>query len=108
MTPNNPTNAGRALARQRLSPQWDPVFCHVVGGGWVGRDLSRHVGLKPDLRTTKARGIGLGLVVVKNLTQANGGRTGVQSEVGRGTIFTVTLPAVQVGRGRAPARPADL
>ncbi len=44
------------------------------------------------LFTTKARGIGLGLVVVKNLTQANGGRVEVQSEAGKGSVFTVTLP----------------
>jgi PAS domain S-box-containing protein len=45
------------------------------------------------LFTTKARGIGLGLVVVKNLTEANGGTVKVQSEAGKGTLFTVTLPA---------------
>ena len=57
-------------------------------------------GIAPDmlpklfqpLFTTKARGIGLGLVVVKNLTQANGGRVEVQSEVGKGTLFSITLP----------------
>jgi signal transduction histidine kinase len=60
-------------------------------------------GIAPDvlprlfqpLFTTKARGIGLGLVVVKNLTQANGGEIAVQSEVGQGTTFTVTLPAAR-------------
>ena len=45
------------------------------------------------LFTTKARGIGLGLVVVKNLIQANGGHIEVQSEPGQGTTFSVTLPA---------------
>jgi signal transduction histidine kinase len=45
------------------------------------------------LFTTKARGIGLGLVVVKNLTQANGGRVNVEGEVGKGTVFSITLPA---------------
>ncbi len=44
------------------------------------------------LVTTKARGIGLGLVVAKNLTQANGGSITVQSVPGQGTTFTVTLP----------------
>lgn len=45
------------------------------------------------LFTTKARGIGLGLVVVKNLTKANGGTVVVESEPGKGTTFTMTLPA---------------
>jgi signal transduction histidine kinase len=45
------------------------------------------------LFTTKARGIGLGLVVVKNLAQANGGSVQVQSDVGKGSVFSVTLPA---------------
>ena len=47
------------------------------------------------LFTTKARGIGLGLVVVKNLTQANGGSIQVQSEAGKGSVFSVILPADQ-------------
>jgi PAS domain S-box-containing protein len=45
------------------------------------------------LFTTKTRGIGLGLVVVKNLTQANNGTVDVHSEPGKGTAFTVVLPA---------------
>jgi PAS domain S-box-containing protein len=64
-------------------------------------------GIAPDvlpklfqpLFTTKARGIGLGLMVVKNLTQANGGEIAVHSEVGRGTTFTVTLPAARSPAG---------
>jgi len=45
------------------------------------------------LFTTKARGIGLGLVVVKNLTEANGGTIRVESAPGEGSLFFVTLPS---------------
>ncbi|MCL7488371.1 MAG: ATP-binding protein [Desulfobulbaceae bacterium] len=59
------------------------------GSGMTPEHLAR---LFEPLFTTKARGIGLGLVVVKNLTEANGGTVNVESEAGRGTVFTVTLP----------------
>ena len=44
------------------------------------------------LFTTKAKGIGLGLVVCKNLVEANDGEIRVESEPGKGTTFTVLLP----------------
>lgn len=42
--------------------------------------------------TTKTRGTGLGLAIVERLTKALGGTTGLQSEPGKGTRCTVTLP----------------
>jgi signal transduction histidine kinase len=47
------------------------------------------------LFTTKAKGIGLGLVVCKNLVTANNGRIEVESAPGQGTTFTVLLPIVK-------------
>jgi signal transduction histidine kinase len=63
-----------------------------TGTGIAPQDMAR---LFQPLFTTKARGIGLGLVVVKNLTEANGGTLAVQSEIGQGTTFTVALPAAR-------------
>lgn len=63
-----------------------------TGTGIPADDRQR---LFQPLFTTKARGIGLGLLVVKNLTEANGGKVSFESEVGRGTTFTLTLPAWQ-------------
>jgi signal transduction histidine kinase len=59
------------------------------------------VGIPPDAReeifrpfyTTRTRGTGLGLAVARGLVTAMGGSLSVESEVGRGTTFTVELPA---------------
>lgn len=60
------------------------------GSGMTPEHLDR---LFEPLFTTKARGTGLGLVIVKNLTEVNGGTVNVESEAGKGTVFTVTLPS---------------
>ena len=44
------------------------------------------------LFTTKAKGQGLGLAVVKRLTEALNGSVHFESQVGQGTAFIVTLP----------------
>jgi signal transduction histidine kinase len=43
--------------------------------------------------TTKHRGSGLGLPIVKKIVQAHGGTVEIESEPGRGTAATLTLPA---------------
>jgi putative PEP-CTERM system histidine kinase len=44
-------------------------------------------------RTTKQKGLGIGLYQCKQIAEAHGGRLEVESEVGRGSVFTVYLPA---------------
>jgi len=67
-----------------------------TGAGISPENMSR---IFEPLFTTKARGIGLGLIVSKNLVEANGGRIEVESQMGKGTIITVILPAAGKGQG---------
>ncbi len=61
--------------------------------------------------TRKYGGTGLGLALSRRLCQMMGGDVIVESEVGRGSTFTIRLPAVvadAVEEAVAPAEPADL
>jgi signal transduction histidine kinase len=56
--------------------------------------------VEQELTRTNA-GTGLGLALTKSLTEMHGGKLSIQSEVGRGTIVTITLPRYFGGRRAA-------
>jgi signal transduction histidine kinase len=47
------------------------------------------------LFTTKSKGQGFGLAVVKRMTEALGGTVTFESQVGKGTAFIIRLPSPQ-------------
>ncbi|MBI5595146.1 MAG: HAMP domain-containing protein [Elusimicrobia bacterium] len=80
--------------------------------GWVRLDVGdRGPGIPPDVLekiftpfyTTKARGTGLGLAVVKKVIDRHGGRVDVQTAVGQGTLFSLYLPLHDPNRKEPPA-----
>jgi PAS domain S-box-containing protein len=65
----------------------------MIGDTGIGIPEESLDNLFKPLYTTKAKGTGLGLAVCKKIVDAHNGTIKVQSKVGKGTIFTITLPA---------------
>lgn len=62
------TDTGIGMSKENLEKVWTPLF------------------------TTKAKGMGFGLPICKRLIEAHGGKISVESTLGKGTTFTVTIP----------------
>jgi signal transduction histidine kinase len=61
-------DSGVGMKREIVENLWNPLF------------------------TTKAKGMGLGLPVAKQFVEGHGGSIRVESQPGKGSTFTVTLP----------------
>ena len=81
---------GQLVIKSTVSgPEWVAVSLADTGIGISEENLGK---LFEPLITSKAKGIGLGLTLVKTLVEKHGGTIAVKSEVGKGSTFTVRLP----------------
>jgi PAS domain S-box-containing protein len=71
------------------SPEWLALSVVDTGAGISEENLNK---IFEPLFTTKAKGIGLGLALVKMIAEGHGGTIGVESRIGEGSTFTVRLP----------------
>jgi two-component system, NtrC family, sensor histidine kinase PilS len=89
-------NAAEAGEKEQVEIRVDPLDEEYVSlvvtdhGAGVAAEHLAHI-FEP-FYTTKDSGTGLGLATVHRIVQEHGGGIEVQSSVGRGTTFTITLP----------------
>jgi signal transduction histidine kinase len=62
------SDTGTGIPKEIMNNLWSPLF------------------------TTKAKGMGFGLPICKRMVEAHGGSIRVESAVGKGTTFIITLP----------------
>jgi signal transduction histidine kinase len=95
---------GRVVVWTRVEggPAGERVLLGVVddGRGLAPGELAR---VFDDFYTTKPGGTGLGLSIVRRLVTDLGGRIEVESAPGKGTRFTIDLPAASETTREAPA-----
>lgn len=90
------TNALQAMPKDgrlsvELSQTEEATFVSVrdTGVGMSEENLRR---IFEPLFTTKSKGTGLGLAICKRIAEAHGGSIGVESQLGKGSTFTVKIP----------------
>ncbi len=91
----------------RVEGTWEPGFCLVRvkdnGMGIPPQELDRIFDKFHQVDSSSTRqqsGTGLGLCISRQLIAAHGGEIKVESELGKGSTFTVYLPALAPGEER--------
>ncbi len=94
-------DGGELYLSVQAGPSGGPVFTVRDTGPGVSPEERERI--FSAFYTTKPNGTGLGLAVAKDIVSAHGGRLALESEVGRGTTFIVSLPARADAREEAVA-----
>jgi two-component system NtrC family sensor kinase len=95
---------GNLWMQTRLLPNGEAEIVVRDDGTGIAPDLLSRM-FEPFVTTKEGgRGVGLGLAVSRNIIERHGGRIQVQSELGKGTAFTIVLPvgAHSVVEAKAP------
>jgi two-component system sensor histidine kinase AtoS len=94
----NAADAMPADGTVQLKTSFDKTLCAitvVISDTGKGMDAAVLDKIFQPFFTTKAGGTGLGLAISKRLIEEQGGRIAIESSVGRGTAFSMTLACNQ-------------
>lgn len=91
----------RVLCRDAMHAGEPSVLLAVHDDG-AGMSPDVAVKARDPFFTTRATGTGLGLAIVERVMRSHQGRLSIESEVGRGSKVSLTLPLTRQDRGREP------
>ncbi|MEM2099640.1 MAG: PAS domain S-box protein [Candidatus Bathyarchaeia archaeon] len=83
--------SGTLTITSKAKKQEIAIAFQDTGTGMTEETLNK-LKLGFPLFTTKAKGMGFGLPICKRIIEAHGGKISLKSELGKGTIVTITLP----------------
>lgn len=92
---------GTLRVTTRSTPDGVEVSVHDNGIGIEADRLARIFDPFYSRRADGTRGTGIGLSVVRTIVEHYGGRIDVDSEPGRGSVFSITLPNATTDKGAA-------
>lgn len=84
---------GKGPVRVEVGTGSEPFIRVSDNGCGIPEEFLRSQLFSP-FKTTKKKGLGIGLYQCRQIVEAHGGRIDVESTVGKGTVFTVWLPSV--------------
>jgi len=87
-------DGGKIRIEAAMNGEWCQISVIDNGIGIKNEDQERifEPFCQADTPTTKEKGTGLGLALSKQITEKHGGQISVESEYGKGSKFTFTLP----------------
>jgi signal transduction histidine kinase len=83
-----PNGGTLTITSSKANGNWELLFADT-GEGMSLETLGK---LWVPLFTTKAKGMGFGLAICRRIVEAHGGKISVNSTVGQGTAFLISLP----------------
>jgi two-component system OmpR family sensor kinase len=82
-------SSGELTVRSQIKDNRIGIMVNDTGPGIPAENLEK---IFDPFFTTKEKGVGLGLAIVKRIVEGNGGEIAVETEVGKFTTFTISLP----------------
>ena len=85
------SDTGCGISKEKMDRLFDPFVQDIAS--------------RMNRSASEIKGTGLGLPIVKRMVEASGGTIKAESEIGKGTKFTIEIPGLEIAELQAPGAP---